>query len=102
MRYCTLTERIKMVCYALQMGWEPTKKNGNPWICELAVKKVSIQAGFSKPLHGEPGRFIKDLYNRMDMGVLHEDNTACIKLSRNCCCHDRTKHVDYRAHLLRS
>ena len=76
MRYCTLTERIKMVCYALQMGWEPTKKNGNPWICELAVKKVSIQAGFSKPLHGEPGRFIKDLYNRMDMGVLHEDNTS--------------------------
>ena len=33
--------------------------------------------------------------------VVHEDNTGCIKLSRSLCDHDRTKHVDHRAHQLR-
>ena len=37
----------------------------------------------------------------MEPTVIHEDNTACIKLSQNSFYHDRTKHVDYRAHLLR-
>jgi hypothetical protein len=33
--------------------------------------------------------------------ILHEDNESCIKLGKNHCEHDRTKHIDCRAHLVR-
>ena len=33
--------------------------------------------------------------------VMHEDNKACISFSKNNTCHNRTKHIDTRAHALR-
>ncbi len=34
--------------------------------------------------------------------LLYEDNKACIAFSKNNTCHDRTKHIDIKAHALRS
>jgi hypothetical protein len=36
-----------------------------------------------------------------DPTIMHEDNESCIKLGKNHCEHDRTKHIDCRAHLVR-
>ena len=51
-------------------------------------------------------RFLQQLLDELGVehercAVLYEDNQACIAFCKNNTCHDRTKHIDVKAHWLR-
>lgn len=61
----------------------------------VAAADASKQAVCLRRLYGDFG------YPQYEPMVLHEDNESCCKLVRNYCGHDKIKHLDIRASIVR-